>query len=58
MWKRYTDNEIMKITSSSGTYKAIYNNGSCLSLFGKDNDKVLKFDMNDCSYIEISVFFF
>ena len=35
MWKKYVNNEIMRVTNSSGIYKAIYQSGSCLCLFEK-----------------------
>lgn len=35
IWNKYTDNETMKIASSSEICATMYCNGSCVLLFGK-----------------------
>ena len=40
MWMKFTNNEIMKIASSFGIYKALYQN--VYSYLGRGNDKVFK----------------
>lgn len=45
IWNKYTDNETMEITSSSGIYEFIYHNGCYLGLFGKRQG--LSFQISD-----------
>ena len=40
MWSEYTYNEKMKITSSSGMYKILHDNGSYLLILERNNDNV------------------
>ena len=53
-YTKYTNRKKMKITSSSGIYKTIYHNIVVYCCLEKENDKVLKFHVNNSSYLEIS----
>ena len=54
----YTNNEMMKIISSSRMYKIICYNATIYYFLQRDNNKVLKFLMNKFSYFEISASLF